>query len=61
MLDFFDWVYAEQTTHLAEQKTHYAEYLATFEDVSQAPVDGLAPAQSASGRQPQPAYPGGVH
>jgi pyruvate dehydrogenase E1 component alpha subunit len=61
MLDFFDWVYAEQTTHLAEQKAHYAEYLATFEDVSQAPVDGLAPAQSASGRQPQPAYPGGVH
>jgi hypothetical protein len=49
MLDFFDWVYAEQTTHLAEQKAHYAEYLATFEGTE--PVDE---------RQAEPAYGGGV-
>ena len=61
MLDFFDHVYAEQTPHLMEQKANYAEYLATFEDASQEPADGLRQAQPASGGQPQPAYPGGVH
>jgi len=31
----------------------YAEYVATFEDISPEPVEGL--------RQAQPAFPGGVH
>jgi hypothetical protein len=43
-------VYAEQTTHLAEQKAHYAEYLATFEGSE--PGEELRPAE--------PAYGGGV-
>jgi 2-oxoisovalerate dehydrogenase E1 component alpha subunit len=59
MLDFFDYVYAEQTPYLEEQKANYAEYLATFEDVTSEAADGLR--HQPSGRQPQPAYPGGVH
>jgi pyruvate dehydrogenase E1 component alpha subunit len=53
MLDFFDYVYAEQTPYLEEQKANYAEYLATFEDGT-----GESPERS---RQAQPAIPGGVH
>ena len=53
MLDFFDYVYAEQTPYLEEQKACYAEYLATFEDVTAG-----SPERS---RQAQPAIPGGVH
>jgi hypothetical protein len=50
MLDFFDDVYAEQTTHLVEQKANYAEYLATFEGAEH--LEGL--------RQAEPAYGGDV-
>jgi pyruvate dehydrogenase E1 component alpha subunit len=50
MLEFFDYVYAEQTPHLEEQKANYAEYLATFEDAE--PVEGT--------RQAELAYGGGV-
>jgi len=32
MVDAFDWVYAEQTTALAEQQAEYAQYAASFED-----------------------------
>ena len=53
MLDFFDYVYAEQTPHLEEQKAKYAEYLATFEDVTAESPD--------RSRQTQPAIPEGVH
>src|SRR5512132_3042059 len=53
MLDFFDYVYAEQTPYLEEQKASYAEYLATFEDVT-----AESPERS---RQAQPALSGGVH
>jgi 2-oxoisovalerate dehydrogenase E1 component alpha subunit len=53
LLDLFDHVYAEQTPYLAEQKSKYAEYLATFEDAGPEAVEGS--------RQPQPAYGGGVH
>jgi pyruvate dehydrogenase E1 component alpha subunit len=53
MLDFFDYVYAEQTPYLEEQKANYAEYLATFEEVT-----AESPERS---RQAQPAIPGGVH
>jgi pyruvate dehydrogenase E1 component alpha subunit len=52
MLDFFDYVYAEQTQHLEEQKANYAEYLATFEDVTAESPD--------RSRQVQPAIPGGA-
>jgi 2-oxoisovalerate dehydrogenase E1 component alpha subunit len=34
LLDSFDRVYATQTAHLTEQQTGYADYLATFEDLS---------------------------
>jgi 2-oxoisovalerate dehydrogenase E1 component subunit alpha len=34
LLDSFDRVYATQTPHLTEQQTGYADYLATFEDLS---------------------------
>ena len=61
MLDFFDYVYAEQTPYLEEQKANYAEYLATFEDVTSEVADGLRQAQPTSGGQLQAAYPGGVH
>jgi 2-oxoisovalerate dehydrogenase E1 component subunit alpha len=53
MLDFFDCVYAEQTPYLEEQKANYAEYLATFEDVTAG-----SPERS---RQAQPVVPGGVY
>jgi 2-oxoisovalerate dehydrogenase E1 component subunit alpha len=53
LLDLFDHVYVEQTPYLTEQKAAYAEYVATFEDISPEPVEGL--------RQAQPAFPGGVH
>jgi len=53
MLDFFDCVYAEQTPYLEEQKASYAEYLATFEDVTAG-----SPERS---RQAQPVVPGGVY
>jgi 2-oxoisovalerate dehydrogenase E1 component alpha subunit len=53
LLDLFDHVYAEQTPYLAEQKSKYAEYLATFEDAGPEAVEGS--------RQPQSAYGGGVH
>jgi pyruvate dehydrogenase E1 component alpha subunit len=53
MLDFFDYVYAEQTRYLEEQKANYAEYLATFENVT-----AESPERS---RQAQPAIPGSVH
>jgi pyruvate dehydrogenase E1 component alpha subunit len=53
LLDLFDHVYAEQTPYLAEQKSKYAEYLATFEDTGHEAVEGS--------RQPEPAYGGGVH
>jgi len=53
MLDFFDYVYAEQTPYLEEQKASYAEYLATFEDVTAG-----SPERS---RQAQPVVPGGVY
>jgi pyruvate dehydrogenase E1 component alpha subunit len=59
LLDLFDHVYAEQTSYLAEQKSKYAEYLATFEDTG--PEAELRQAQPASGGQPQPVYGGGVH
>jgi 2-oxoisovalerate dehydrogenase E1 component alpha subunit len=59
LLDLFDHVYAEQTPYLAEQKSKYAEYLATFEDAG--PEPGLGQAQAASSGQPQPVYGGGVH
>jgi 2-oxoisovalerate dehydrogenase E1 component alpha subunit len=59
LLDLFDHVYAEQTPYLAEQKSKYAEYLATFEDTG--PEAGLGQAQPASSGQPQPVYGGGVH
>jgi hypothetical protein len=49
-LEFFDYVYAEQTPHLEEQKANYAEYLATFEDAQ--PVEET--------RQAELAYGGGV-
>ncbi|HYP45014.1 MAG TPA: pyruvate dehydrogenase (acetyl-transferring) E1 component subunit alpha [Propionibacteriaceae bacterium] len=32
MVDAFDWVYAEQTAHLAEQQAAYAEYASSFVD-----------------------------
>jgi 2-oxoisovalerate dehydrogenase E1 component alpha subunit len=57
ILDLFDHVYAEQTPYLIEQQARYAEYVASFEDVSQEP--GLR--QDQPGGQPQPAFPGGVH
>jgi 2-oxoisovalerate dehydrogenase E1 component alpha subunit len=57
ILDLFDYVYAEQTPYLIEQKERYAEYVASFEDVSQ--DAGLRQAQRDG--QPQPAFPGGVH
>jgi 2-oxoisovalerate dehydrogenase E1 component alpha subunit len=57
ILDLFDHVYAEQTPYLIEQKERYAEYVASFEDVSQ--EAGLRQAQPDG--QPQPAFPGGVH
>ncbi|HET9303091.1 MAG TPA: thiamine pyrophosphate-dependent enzyme, partial [Propionibacteriaceae bacterium] len=50
MLEFFDYVYAEQTPHLEEQKANYAEYLATFE--------GAEPSEEH--REAEPAYGGGV-
>jgi 2-oxoisovalerate dehydrogenase E1 component subunit alpha len=50
ILDCFDYVYAEQTPYLAEQKANFAEYLATFEGADSA--DEL--------RQAEPAYGGGV-
>jgi len=53
MLDFFDCVYAEQTPYLEEQKASYAEYLATFEDVTAG-----SPERS---RQARPVVPGGVY
>ena len=31
LVDAFDWVYADQTAHLAEQQAAYADYLATFD------------------------------
>jgi 2-oxoisovalerate dehydrogenase E1 component alpha subunit len=34
LVDLFQYVYAEQTTHLSEQQAAYAEYLATFEEVA---------------------------
>jgi 2-oxoisovalerate dehydrogenase E1 component alpha subunit len=58
MLDFFDYVYAEQTPHLVEQKASYAEYLATFEDEAEA--EGPRQAQPADTGQAQPVYEGGV-
>jgi 2-oxoisovalerate dehydrogenase E1 component alpha subunit len=57
LLDFFDYVYAEQTPYLAEQKATYAEYLATFEDLESS---GLRQAQPADEEQAEPAYGGGV-
>ena len=33
LLDSFEQVYATQTTHLMEQQTGYADYLATFDVV----------------------------
>jgi 2-oxoisovalerate dehydrogenase E1 component alpha subunit len=53
LLDLFDHVYAEQTPYLLDQKTQYAEYLATFEDVGPEPSDGRG--------QAEPAFSGGVH
>jgi pyruvate dehydrogenase E1 component alpha subunit len=50
ILDCFDYVYAEQTPYLAEQKANFAEYLTTFEGADSA--DEL--------RQAEPAYGGGV-
>jgi pyruvate dehydrogenase E1 component alpha subunit len=50
ILDCFDYVYAEQTPYLVEQKANFAEYLATFEGADSS--DEL--------RQPEPAYGGGV-
>ncbi|HEX3205549.1 MAG TPA: thiamine pyrophosphate-dependent enzyme, partial [Propionibacteriaceae bacterium] len=50
MLDFFDYVYVEQTPYLAEQKANFAEYLATFESADTA--EELP--------QVEPAYGGGV-
>jgi len=50
ILDCFDYVYAEQTSYLVEQKASFAEYLATFEGTESA--EGL--------RQAEPAYGGGV-
>jgi pyruvate dehydrogenase E1 component alpha subunit len=50
ILDFFDLVYAEQTSYLVEQKANYAEYLATFED----------PESVEEARRAQPAYGGGA-
>jgi pyruvate dehydrogenase E1 component alpha subunit len=32
MVEAFDWVYAEQTTYLAEQQAEYAHYLSSFAD-----------------------------
>jgi 2-oxoisovalerate dehydrogenase E1 component alpha subunit len=53
LLDLFDHVYAEQTPYLLDQKTQYAEYLATFEDVGPEPSDGRG--------QAEPVLSGGVH
>ena len=50
MLDFFDYVYVEQTPYLAEQKANFAEYLATFESADSA--EELP--------EVEPAYGGGV-
>ena len=50
MLDFFDYVYVEQTPYLVEQKANFAEYLATFEGADSA--EELP--------QAEPAYGGGV-
>ena len=50
ILDCFDYVYAEQTPYLVEQKASFAEYLATFEGTESA--EGL--------REAEPAYGGGV-
>jgi pyruvate dehydrogenase E1 component alpha subunit len=51
MLDMFDYVYAEQTPFLADQKDRYADYLESFGPPDPEPVEG---------REAQPAY-GGVH
>jgi len=61
LLDLFDHVYAEQTRYLTEQKAAYAEYVATFEDMSPEPSEGLEEAQPASAGQPQAGSWGGVH
>jgi pyruvate dehydrogenase E1 component alpha subunit len=53
LLDLFDHVYAEQTSYLVEQKAAYAEYVATFDEMSSEPVE--------EPRQAQPASSGGVH
>jgi hypothetical protein len=50
LLEFFDYVYAEQVPHLEEQKATYADYLATFEDAE--PIEGL--------QRPQPSYAGDI-
>jgi 2-oxoisovalerate dehydrogenase E1 component alpha subunit len=42
LLDSFDRVYATQTAYLAEQQSGYAEYLASFDDLSTQPVSGRA-------------------
>jgi pyruvate dehydrogenase E1 component alpha subunit len=51
MLDMFDYVYAEQTPFLADQKARYADYLESFGPPDPQPVEG---------REAQLAY-GGVH
>jgi 2-oxoisovalerate dehydrogenase E1 component alpha subunit len=53
LLDLFDHVYAEQTSYLVEQKAAYAEYVATFDEMSSEPVEET--------RQAQPTSSGGVH
>jgi hypothetical protein len=61
LLDLFDHVYVEQTPYLIEQKAAYAEYVATFEDASPEPSEGLREALPASAGQAEPASWGGVH
>ena len=50
LLELFDYVYAEQTPYLNEQKATYAEYLGSFEDTS-----------PAGSRQAQPAFAESLH
>ena len=58
LLGLFDLVYAEQTPYLDEQRARYAEYLATFEDISAEPQHRRAEASSAA---PVQSAFGGVH